>query len=221
MTRFERFSKNLIYILGFSATLSSLYLTIDNPLSDASLWTKALIILIFILVNIGITLYYGREKSKVELKITDKIDLKVYYDDLFNQEGIIVIPVNEYFDTLVDEKIISSLSLHGQFVKKIFGGNIEELEKSILIGLQDYQEKSVVPRTKGNCKKYELGTTISINKDGKNYFLVAFTRFNDLNKAESFNVDYQIILKSLLDYIHINSQGKNWNISLKSLILIV
>jgi hypothetical protein len=214
MKGIKKYFKNLIYILGFSATLASFYLTIGNPLSNASVRTKVITILIFMLVNIVIASILGRAKSKVELKITDKIDLKVYYDDLFSQEGIIVIPVNEYFDTLVDEKIVSSSTLHGQFVKKVFGGNIEELENKILKELQNYTEKAEVVREKGNCKKYELGTTISINKDGKDYFLVAFTRFNDLNKAESFNTDYQNTIKLLLDYIHNNSQGKNVNIPL-------
>ncbi|USK64043.1 macro domain-containing protein [Peribacillus frigoritolerans] len=214
MVAFKRLLKNSIYILGFSATLLSFYLTIYNPLTNVSVTIKIILIVLFMLMNFGVAFVLGWPKSNINLNISNKIDLNIYYNDLFNQNGIIVIPVNEYFDTLVDERIISSSTLHGQFIKKVFGGNIEELEFKINKELQKHKEKSIVSRPRGNCKKYELGTTISVNKDGKDYFLVAFTRFNDLNKAESFNFDYQVTLKSLLDFIHINSQGKDINIPL-------
>jgi hypothetical protein len=166
------------------------------------------------LINLGIAFALSWPLSKINLKITNKFDVNIYYDDLFNQNGIIIIPVNEYFDTLVDEKIISSSTLHGQFIKEIFGGNTEELELLIKKELEKHEEKAIIERPRGNCKKYNLGTTISVSKDGKDYFLVSFTRFNDSNKAEIFNIDYQVTLKSLLDFIHINSQGKNINIPL-------
>jgi Domain of unknown function (DUF6430) len=210
----KRFVKNLIYILGFFATIMGFYLAIYNPLTNSSISTKLISLTIFMIINIGISVILSLPKSRINLQITNKVNLNVYYGDIFNQKGVVVIPVNEYFDTLVDDKIISSSTLHGQFIKQVFGGNIAELDRIIKKELQNYKEKAIVTRSGGNSKKYELGTTISIDKDGKCYYLVAFTRFNEKNKAESFNVDYQIILKSLLDFIHVNSQGKNVNIPL-------
>lgn len=206
--------KNLIYILGFSATLTSFYLTIYNPIADASAGTKFLLLLVFMLVNLGIAIAISWPRSKIRIRITDTINLNIYYDDLFQQNGIIIIPVNEYFDTIVDGQIISSSTVHGQFIKRIFGGNTGELQSLIKKELEKYEMKEIVYRNGSNCGKYPLGTTISVSKDGKDYFLVALTRFDNFNKAESFNNDYQVSLKSLLDYIHNNSQGKNINIPL-------
>lgn len=119
MATLKRVLKNLIYILGFSATLASFYLTIYNPLTELSAIIKIILILLFMLVNFGVAFVLGWPLSKINLKISNKIDLNIYYDDLFNQNGIIIIiPVNEYFDTLVDERIISSSTVHGQFIKK-------------------------------------------------------------------------------------------------------
>lgn len=214
MFNFKDLFKNLIYILGFSATVASFYLTIYNPIMDTPVKSKMIILLVFMLINLAIALFLSLPRPKININVSNKIDLNIYFDDLFNQNGIIVIPVNEYFDTVVDEKIISSTSVHGQFIKRIFGGNIEDLVSQINKELELHKEKEIIERPRGNCKKYDLGTTISVNKDGKDYFLVAFTRFNDNNKAESFNVEYQRTLNSLLNFIHSNSQGKNINIPL-------
>lgn len=214
MFRLKNLPNNLIYILGFSATLFSFYLTIFNPLVDSSSKTKFIFLFIFMLINLFIALILSWPKSKINIKISNKVDLNVFYDNILKQKGIIVIPVNEYFDTLVDENIISSNTLHGQFIKSVYGGNVKELDLAMDKQLQNYQEKDIIDRARGKCKKFGLGTTIAVKKDGKEYFLVAFTRFNGSNKAESFNIDYQITIKSLLDFIHINSQGKNVNIPL-------
>jgi ABC-type transport system involved in cytochrome bd biosynthesis fused ATPase/permease subunit len=46
------------------------------------------------------------KKEKLSLNIAKKLRTNIYYGDLFKVSGIIVIPVNEYFDTIVDDKII-------------------------------------------------------------------------------------------------------------------
>jgi hypothetical protein len=211
----RRFLKNLIFILGFTSTLTSFYLTILNPLTDASFTTKINSLIIFMLLNILIAAIRSLPKSNVHLEITNRVNLSVFYGNIFKQKDVIVIPVNEYFDTIVDEEIVSSSTLHGQFVKNVFGGNIEVLEQKISKELQNHKVVSLdQSRIRGNKQKYKLGTTISINKNGVDYFLVAFTRFSTDNKAESFNIDYQVVIQSLLDYIHLNSQGRNINIPL-------
>ena len=45
----------------------------------------------------------------------DRVSLEIKYGDLFKEEGLKVIGFNEYFDTIVDEKIISSKTLNGMF----------------------------------------------------------------------------------------------------------
>ncbi|MDA1379583.1 DUF6430 domain-containing protein [Plesiomonas shigelloides subsp. oncorhynchi] len=62
-------------------------------------------------------IYSNRTKNKISLKLTDKVKAEVYYGNLFDAQEIIVIPVNEYFDTIVDDKIISSKTVHGKFIK--------------------------------------------------------------------------------------------------------
>ncbi|MED2148100.1 DUF6430 domain-containing protein [Bacillus thuringiensis] len=208
--------KNLIYVLGFSATVISFFLTIYNPFSDETLKFRVLLIVLFMLINIGIAVAISWPKNKIKIRINNKIKLNVFFGDIFKQkDNIVVIPVNEYFDTLVDEKVISSKTLHGLFIKNIFGGDVNSLERSLTSELSHYKESEMnTSRKNGKFQKYKIGTTVNIEKDGISYFLFAFSRFDDANKAECFNVDYQIALKDLLNYIHENSQGKEINIPL-------
>jgi hypothetical protein len=46
-------------------------------------------------------LYANRSKRKIELSLSDKVKAKIFFGDLFESNEIIVIPVNEYFDTTV------------------------------------------------------------------------------------------------------------------------
>lgn len=207
--------KNLIFILGFTATVASFFLTISNPFLNSSQNEKLIIYIGFLAINFFIALKLSWPKTKLTIKVNNKVKINIFYGDLFQQKDNIVIPVNEYFDTIVNESIISSRTIHGQFVRNIFGGNEKELDGKIKKELKDKQIISVNNhRPIGRIEKYQLGTVISVPKNNQSFFLVAVSRFNEFNKAECFNLEYQNVIHSLLDYLHINSQGKEVSIPL-------
>ncbi|SCN47164.1 hypothetical protein BAZMOX_82608_1 [methanotrophic endosymbiont of Bathymodiolus azoricus (Menez Gwen)] len=73
--------------------------------------------MVFFIPVLAYTLYATRSKRKIELSLSDKVKAKIFFGDLFKSNGIIVIPFNECFDTIVDDKIISSKTLHGKFIQ--------------------------------------------------------------------------------------------------------
>lgn len=147
-------------------------------------------------------------KNKVAIKLSETVSANIYYGDIFKQKGTIVIPVNEYFDTIVDDEIVSSNTLHGIFIKNVFGGNVSELELQIKSSLYSVHILDTnTDREKGNQKRYKLGTVAQVEKNGIKYFLVAFTRFNTNNRAEVTKTEYQQIICSLFDYVEQYSQG--------------
>lgn len=102
--------------------------------------------------------------------------------DIFKEDGLKAIAFNEYFDTVVDDKIIAKKSLNGQFIMNHIT-NVEELDfdiehdddlKSNIIG-------RAVERKQGKTTKYKLGSSILIDDE---YILTAFSRFNKENQAE-------------------------------------
>lgn len=102
--------------------------------------------------------------------------------DIFKEDGLKAIAFNEYFDTVVDDKIVAKKSLNGQFIMNHIT-NVEELDfdiehdddlKSNIIG-------RAVERKQGKTTKYKLGSSILIDDE---YILTAFSRFNKENQAE-------------------------------------
>lgn len=155
------------------------------------------------------SLYVNRSKGKIELSLSDRIKAKIFFGDLFGSNEIVVIPVNEYFDTTVDDKIISSKTIHGKFVKTVFGGNEAELKKQLKKGLAQYEPiETNSERKSGNKNRYPLGTVCEVKNGSKVFYLVALTRFNSNDRAEVKNSEYQRVLCDLFSFIEQNSQGR-------------
>jgi hypothetical protein len=216
MRKSKIFISNTMIVLGsissivtvVSAFISSeaANLVKDNPLINLA---------VIAIIAISYGSYSVRKKYEVELKLSDRVKANVFFGDIFQYDGITIIPVNDYFDTLVDNNVVSSNTLHGIFIKKFFGGNENNLREQITSGLSN-----VVPidtnsnRTIENNKRYPLGTVCEVKNDGKVFYLVALTRFNENHRAEITNSEYQDVLCRLFAFIEQKSQGRKVNIPL-------
>lgn len=128
------------------------------------------------------SLYKNYKLKEMSLNI-DGSEIEIKEGDIFSYPRNVykVIAFNEYFDTCVDDKIISSHSLNGQYLKN-FCSDIEELDNKIT---QDPRmqskvaEKDVYRPLGGKSTRYQLG---SVYKE-MDFFLVAFSKFDNENKA--------------------------------------
>ncbi|MFX3637398.1 MAG: macro domain-containing protein [Candidatus Pristimantibacillus sp.] len=75
------------------------------------------------------------------LLTVDKSTIVVKVGDIFEENGLKVVGFNEYFDTIVSEKIISENSLNGIYLKR-FVQNISKLDRLIEED-EELQEKVV------------------------------------------------------------------------------
>ena len=105
-------------------------------------------------------------------------------EDPANRAGEInVIGVNDYYDIIVDNRIVSSSSLHGQYINRIVaGGKLESLNHTIetdaILNRCGNSEK-VEDREVGRKTRYNLGSVVEFEA----FVLTAFTKFDDHNKA--------------------------------------
>ncbi|MGL4954619.1 MAG: macro domain-containing protein [Cetobacterium sp.] len=121
--------------------------------------------------------------TKIELNINNsKVIVKI--DDIFKQTGNKVIAFNEYFDTIVDDSIISKKSLNGIFLTEILptkSKTIDEFDN--LIATDSFLDKSKLEintnRERGKSQKYELGTIFKFD----DYFFTSMTKFDENNRA--------------------------------------
>jgi hypothetical protein len=101
--------------------------------------------------------------------------------DLFLEEGLKAISFNEYFDTIVDDKIISSKSLNGIFINRYFKDKVTELDNLIDANLQneDLISSQILRKQGGNTKQIKLSTIIVYN----DFLLTAFSKFDEHDRA--------------------------------------
>ena len=155
--------------------------------------------IIFAILLYFVSWLYVNFMNKITIDIEgSKINIKS--GDIFSQEGYKVIGFNEYFDTIVDNKIISDSSLNGIFIEKHLKINAQELDS--LIGSYAYEDEEIIEknvhRVSGNTTKYKLGTIYVYN----DYILTAFSRFDSKNRAFLTMPDYLSFLIRFWDKVN-------------------
>lgn len=210
MRKLKNFLKSLLEAIGvISSFVTISWAIFQESLGDSDISCPWLVILAIFSISAVYALRIIWPKSKIKLKLTEKVKAEVFFGDLFSANEVIVIPVNEYFDTIVDDKIISSKTLHGLFIKKYFDGNEANLKKQINQSLNSIEHIDINSgRAAGNKKRYPLGTVCQATKDNKVFFLVALTKFNHNDRAEVKNSEYQRVMCDLFSYIEQHSQGR-------------
>ncbi|KJV29339.1 hypothetical protein VI06_10555 [Aquitalea magnusonii] len=100
--------------------------------------------------------------------------IEVVFGDLFSQDGVRAISVNDFFDSKLG-KPVSDKSLHGAFLQKCFGGHPESFDKQV-----DEQLKNVagehVEKLEGKTFRYPVGTTAVIKVNHDQYLLVSLAK---------------------------------------------
>lgn len=215
----ENYSKKAVFdilaVAGSIVTISVALIPdkIATLINDYQIMT----ISIFLVLNTLIYLFITREKCEIDLKVNETTNINISYGDLFKKDGINIIPVNDFFDTIVDDDIISKNTLHGMFINKYFDTDekIGDLKKQIDSSLSNEEYILKKERGKGNKKKYPLGTSAIVEVDKKKFFLVVVSEFNlKTNRAVLKTSDYPLVISRMMEFIHNKSQGYNVNIPL-------
>jgi hypothetical protein len=182
---------------GISAALSMLVLFVDIPTAHKSIYGWlfiGLLILIYFVIWI-----WSNNLNKIDINVEgSEVTIKV--GDIFLESGLKANAFNEYFDTVVDNKIIAESSLNGIFIQKHLGEPISSLDGHIENYSFDDSEKLEAnsERKLGKKDRYQIGT-ICIYKD---FLLTAFTKFDDDNKAVLTMPEYLEFLINFWDKVN-------------------
>lgn len=132
----------------------------------------------------------ANNKKTVHLKI-NQTNVNILIGDILKieEDAVNVIAANEYFDTFIDNRIVSENSLHGKFLK-LKENSISELDKVISEDSTLNSEENIVEekqvREKGQSRKYKLGSVVEF----EGFILSAFTRLDTDNKSYVTGEDY-------------------------------
>ena len=154
---------------------------------------------VFILVSLGLgggyflaeglTLngYLRRQIAITSNSFDTKIIVK--FGDIFKHDGWKAISVNNFFDSIVDDDLVSRASLHGQVINTFWSGDSEAWQTEVDSDLSE-EIFELVQRTKGNTRKYPVGTTVSSSSRGHKFLFVVLGQTNvDNNVANAMTDD--------------------------------
>lgn len=184
-----------VVVSGISTALSLILIFVTIPANN----DKLRIGLAGAFVAVMAVIYFfmwrqANDKVKTQLKV-NRNTVVVKFGDIFQESDCLkVIPANEYFDTIVDDRIIASASLHGQYIERYAKTSPEELRRLIDADIDLKQNISFIDqqRAVGAKTAYKLGTIFKHN----DYLLLAFTKFDKNNRAY---LDNKLLWESLIN----------------------
>jgi hypothetical protein len=182
---------------GISATLSLLVLFVDIPVECKTTYGWifiGLLILIYLVI-----LVWSNNLNEIHINVEgSEVTIKV--GDIFLEPGLKAIAFNEYYDTLVDNKIISECSLNGIFIKKFLGVPVSDLDR--YIEKYSFEKSEIIEcnskRKSGKKMRHQIGT-ICVYKD---FLLTAFAKFDDNNNATVTMPEYLEFLINFWDKVN-------------------
>ncbi len=117
-------------VISWLSTVSSVILIlIDIPEKYKNNVICILVFAIMLALTYIVIWIYSNKKTTAKLKIQDN-NVIVKIGDIFSQDGLKVIPCNEYFDTEIGDRLISPNTLNGMYITKCVK-NVKELDSKI------------------------------------------------------------------------------------------
>lgn len=128
---------------------------------------------------VGISVVAGAWKawprSSIDIPIPNSdSSITIEFGDIFKKPSCIAIQVNDFFDSVLGDHI-SPNSLHGKFIRDILGGLPDSFNKVVSQALSGVPSVQVA-RPSGNTLRYKIGTTASVDVNGRRFLLFAFTK---------------------------------------------
>lgn len=158
---------------------------------------------IFILILIGflVVIFTRRPVKRITYKYPGQdLSIEVRIDDLFKVNGQKIISTNTTFDTDIENGIISSRSLQGQFTQRYYAGDLPKLDAELLNGLNGLPF-SIIQKEAGKMNRYEFGTTVKLKFADQYYYWFAMSDLNRSNNAKTTLKNVTQSLDGLWDFI--------------------
>ncbi|CAK2429554.1 macro domain-containing protein [Vibrio crassostreae] len=198
--------QNYFAVLSLIGLITSFCLiVIKVPDESSTRFTIGVCLALFLSAVYVYMWFNANSRKNASLTINNsKIDVKV--GDIFYTEGLKVIAFNEYFDSIVDNDIISEGSLNGIYINTKVD-DLAEFDKTLddNASLNRKVCDTNNDREKGKNKKYKLGTIYK--KD--DFLLTAFSKFDNDNRAYLNIDDYIEFLLNFWNEVDIIYSGRS------------
>lgn len=120
-------------------------------------------------------------------------DIVITGGDLFAEESDIVVAFSDTFDTATDDAVvISSSSIQGQLIDRVYRGSVAALDRDLAQALSTKHfsaEERRAEKTRGKLRRFRIGTVAVLKPEGddRRIFAVAVSRMgNDFIARSSY-----------------------------------
>jgi len=147
-------------------------------------------------------------KQSIDIDLDNNRSVCIEYSDLFSKQGVVVIPFNQFFDTIVDGKILNETSIAGQLVKNKYAGNLNALD----IGIAETTSKLnhiFTSEKEGKKFAYPIGTVAKVQQGANDYYCVALTGVDDDYRPTCDIEKLHIAIIEVLKLIDKEANGKD------------
>lgn len=229
-----KWTAGIYAVLGFIGTFSSLdsglndflkrLLRGESPSTLMCILVSIVILLLIFVIFFMCALLRVIKKERYELmEVSDGHHVYVQYGDVFSSDEVnnpmerrnIVIPVNRCFDTKIDDDLVSSKTLHGICMRRLYEEGIYT-EETLSRAIQSFLDENIQiepeqilrsEKRSGNLKRYPAGTVAEIKvSETCTYFFLALSWFDRNLHANTSDEDYVVALVKLLQWCNIRSQ---------------
>ena len=191
--------KDCISVLAFLGTI----VTINEIFELFKIDIPKVIFIISLILGMLVITIINKPKKEYVFNIKDrdiKIILKV--GDILKEKFSIVVPTNTTFDTKTENDFISIHSVQGQVQDKYFKNNSRTLDNLMEKELENRPFIELADRKNSKNKKYEIGTTVEINQNGKRFYFLADSDINSKGQTiNPFTMNITDALSRLWQYI--------------------
>ncbi|TWT01578.1 macro domain-containing protein [Planomicrobium sp. CPCC 101079] len=195
--------KNYLFILSsLSVVLSFVLIAVDIP--NKHRFAIGIVLFILLFITYFIMWIRANLADNVNLSINNSV-VNIKIGNIFEENELKVIPFNEYFDTCVDNVIISDKTLNGMYIKNVVA-DLNNLD-SLIDNDYKLNEKIIninEHRMMGKNKQYNLGSIYQ----HEDYLLTAFAKFDENNRAYLHMNDYINFLINFWNEIDIVYGGR-------------
>ncbi|MBM3298392.1 MAG: hypothetical protein FJY85_00380 [Deltaproteobacteria bacterium] len=196
----KKFAQHLLSSFGVLWLLAEMVSFFSQEAKDwlTSYWW------LFLLLGAASAVYSSRPRSSFSYKLSGRdVVIEVLVADAFRVPGALVVPTNTTFDTDLEGRISRAPSIQGRFLRDYYDSNLEHLDLDIekQLELERYAYSDTADDKPGKRRRYEIGTVIRLQKQGRLFYLLALTHISPEGRAHGTEEDLGIALAKLWYYL--------------------
>lgn len=163
--------KAILCVVSVYGVLWTFYDSIKEAAGTAAV-NGALIVIIFVGISVLIACFWAYPPARIGLNVANTtVAIDVLFGDIFEREGYVAIPANEFFDSEIGLPV-SRRSLHGIVIERFFGGHASAFDSELVDDLSSVPS-TYVHRPQGKQLKFPIGTCAHVSTTEKNFLLFA------------------------------------------------